>query len=495
MNLFETHLLTLVIFLPLGSVPLLFLWNDARWQKAVGLVSSLVTLGLSFLLYARFQGTGAYEFQETFPWLSGYNIFYRIGIDGFSLPLILLTAFLVPVAIVSSWRDIQKNVRGFLLLFLLLETGMIGVFCALDLFLFYVFWEVVLVPMYFLIGLWGGPRRIYAAVKFVLYTMSGSLLMLAAILYLYFAAGQSFHLADLYRLSLPLKGQTLLFAAFGLAFAIKIPLFPFHTWLPDAHVEAPTAGSVILAAVLLKMGAYGFVRFAMPLFPQAVQSLLPLLLVLSVIGIVYGALVSMVQTDLKKLVAYSSVSHLGFVMLGLASLTPEGVAGATLQMVNHGLSTGALFLLVGMVYERRHTREIAEFSGLATVMPVYSFLFLVTALSSLGLPGTNGFVGEFLILLGAFRDHPVFAAIAGSGVVFSAVYLLWMIKRVFFGAVKAAGGMVDLSLREIGLMVPILVLIFWIGFAPGFLLKKMDKSVEVFLDRTVFFTHGNAVNR
>jgi NADH-quinone oxidoreductase subunit M len=476
--------LTLTIFSPLlGLIPL-FLLSKEKLLKIATLIATLIPLVLALCLFFRFRGTGEFEFLEVAAWLKGYRIDYRVGVDGLSLPMIILTTLLVPIALLQSWTEIEKNLRGYLFCFLLLEVGMIGVFASLDLFLFYVFWEAQLIPMYFLIGTWGGPRRIYAAVKFVLYTMVGSLLMLAAILYLYFAGGRSFNLVDLYNVILPGRIQIYLFAAFALAFAIKVPLFPFHTWLPDAHVEAPTGGSVILAGILLKMGTYGFLRFAMPLFPYAAEKFIPLLLVLSVIGIVYGSLVSMVQKDLKKLVAYTSVAHLGFVILGIASLTPQGVAGANLQMINHGISTGALFLLVGMVYERRHTRQIADFGGLASVMPLYALLFLIVSLSSIALPGTNGFVGEFLILLGAFKTRPVYAVIAATGVVFGAVTMLWMIKRVFFGGVTEGNrGLKDLNVREVGLMIPLIFLIFAIGFAPGFLLKKMDKSVSKFVDR------------
>ena len=497
MNYFSSHLLTATIFSPLvGLLPLLLFPKGREREMRIGvLAASLIPFLLSLVLFQRLQGSGLFEFQEIVPWLKGFRVYYRLGVDGISLPLIVLTTLLVPIVILQSWSDIEKNVRGYLFFLLFLEVGMTGVFASLDLFLFYVFWEVQLIPMYFLIGGWGGPRRIYAAIKFILYTMVGSLLMLAAILYLYFAGGQTFNLSELYNVILPDRVQILLFAAFALAFAIKVPLFPFHTWLPDAHVEAPTGGSVILAGILLKMGTYGFMRFGMPLFPWAAQVFLPLLLILSVIGIVYGSLVSMVQKDLKKMVAYTSVAHLGFVVLGIASLTPQGVAGATIQMLNHGISTGALFLLVGMIYERRHTREIASFGGLASVMPLYAVLFLTVSFSSIALPGTNGFVGEFLILLGAFKTHPVYTALATTGVVFGAVTMLWMIKRVFFGKVtrEENRGLRDLTAREVGYMLPLIILIFAIGFAPGFLLKKMEKSVSKFIDRVSLtrIIHGN----
>jgi NADH-quinone oxidoreductase subunit M len=364
------------------------------------------------------------------------------------------------------------------------------VFAALDLVLFYVFWEAVLIPMYLLIGVWGGPRRIYAAVKFILYTVAGSLLMLVAILYLYFAhhaaTGEfTFDLLRLYDTPLGRTAQLWLFAAFALAFAIKVPMFPFHTWLPDAHVEAPTAGSVILAGVLLKMGTYGFVRFAMPLFPEATLAFAPAIVFLAVIGIIYGALVAMVQPDIKKLVAYSSVSHLGFVMLGLFALNTQGLQGGILQMINHGLSTGALFLAVGIIYERRHTREIGEFGGLAERLPWFAAAFLIVCLSSLGLPGLNGFVGEFLILLGAFRVDPVVAAVSATGVILAAVYLLWMYQRVMFGPVtnEKNRGLRDLSLREFWTLAPVIALIVWIGVFPNPFLRRLDASVSVLMER------------
>lgn len=496
MTLIETHLLTSTIFSPLlGLVPLLLIPKGRQTlMRWVALLISLIPLFLSLVLFARFQGTGNLEFLETIPWFKGYNVFYRIGVDGFSLPLIVLSTILIPLVILSAWTDVQKNVRGYLILLLVLETGMIGVFSAIDLFLFYVFWEAQLIPMYFLIGIWGGQRKIYAAIKFVLYTMFGSLLMLAAILYLYFAGGHSFNLAELYHITVPHQIQLLLFGAFTLAFAIKVPLFPFHTWLPDAHVEAPTGGSVILAGILLKMGTYGLIRFSMPLFPQASVVFTPLIQILAVIGIIYGSLVAMVQPDIKKLVAYTSVAHLGFVVLGITSLTAQGVAGANLQMINHGISTGALFLLVGMVYERRHTRQISAFGGIAKVMPLYAVFFLIVTLSSIALPGTNGFVGEFLILIGTFKSEPILAAFAASGVIFGAVAMLWMFQRVFFGTITVEDnkGLKDLSTREVALMLPLLALIFVIGFAPGFLFKKMDKSVDKFLERVSVYGKVNA---
>ncbi len=412
-----------------------------------------------------------------------------MGVDGFSILLIMLTTFLTPICVLATWEDIQYRVKEFMLCLLFMMSGMIGVFVSLDMFLFYVFWELQLIPMYLLIGVWGNPaRRIYAAIKFFLYTMFGSLLMLVAILVLYFHNGQvtgtyTFDLMKMYGLSIPFHMQFWMFLAFALAFAIKVPMFPFHTWLPDAHTEAPTVGSVILAAVLLKMGTYGFLRFNMPLFPEAAHYFVPLFSILAVIGIVYGALVSMVQPDLKRLIAFSSVSHLGFVMLGLFSYNMQGVQGGVIQMINHGLSTGALFLLVGCIYERRHTRMIADFGGLSYVMPVYAVIFMIVTLSSIGLPGLNGFVGEFLILLGAFEVNKLYAGISATGVIFAACYMLWMFQRAMFGTVtnEKNANLQDLSWREIGYFIPLLVFIIWIGVYPNTFLKKTEATTAQFV--------------
>src|SRR5213592_1422183 len=436
--------LTAVTFLPaLGALVLLLVPRRAASVfKLGGLVVTLVTLLAAVPLYVGFDDRVAdVQFEEVRPWMPGVGISYHLGVDGISLLLVLLTTFLMPVALASAWHAIEDRWKEFVVTMLILETGMLGVFVSLDLFLFYVFWEAMLIPMYFIIGVWGGADRIYAAVKFVLYTMVGSVLMLVAILALYYRHGAAtgaytFDLVTLARwVVAPGLAQDLMFLAFALAFAIKVPLFPFHTWLPDAHVEAPTAGSVILAGVLLKMGTYGFLRFCLPLFPDASVDYGPWVFALAVIGIVYGALVSTVQPDIKKLVAYSSVSHLGFVVLGLFTLTPPGLVGGIIQMVNHGLSTGALFLLVGMLYERRHTRLIDEFGGLWKPVPALSVLLLIVCLSSLGLPGLNGFVGEFLILLGAFQVDRTLAVFATTGIIFAAVYLLWMYQRVIFGVI------------------------------------------------------------
>jgi len=398
---------------------------------------------------------------------------------------VLLSTLLGITAVLASFSAVQKRTRAYYAFLLFLQTGMTGVFVSLDLFLFYVFWEVMLVPMYFLIGIWGGERRLYAAVKFFLYTMVGSLLMLVALVYLAITHYHqsdvlTFDLLQIFGTELVRSQQMWLFAAFGLAFAIKVPLFPFHTWLPDAHVEAPTAGSIILAGVLLKMGTYGYVRFCLPLFPEAAQAAVPLIAVLAIIGIIYGALVAMVQPDLKKLVAYSSVSHLGFVMLGVFALNLQGLQGGMLQMINHGISTGALFLLVGMIYERRHTRLIEQFGGLTKVIPAFAVCFMIITLSSIGLPGTNGFVGEFLILLGAFGAHKVYGIVAATGVILAAVYMLWMFQRVMFGTVKheANEKLKDMNFREWATVLPLILLVFWIGIYPKPFLETMDASLN-----------------
>ncbi len=481
------HPLTVLTFLPLaGAAAIGFLRRDAtariRW---VALMVSVLTFFLAVKVFVDFNPRQpGMQFFERHPWITVPAISYHVGVDGLSILLILLTAFLTPLGVLASWAGITRRVKEFHLFLLALEAGMIGVFVALDLFLFFIFWEAMLIPMYFLIGVWGHERRVYAAVKFVLYTMLGSALMLVGILYLYNITG-TFDLPAIQRqLASSAEAPTesaraWLFWAFFLAFAIKVPMFPLHTWLPDAHVEAPTAGSVILAGVLLKMGTYGILRFCLPLFPQAAKDFAPVISIFAIIGILYGSLVAMVQPDLKKLVAYSSVAHLGFVVLGIFAFNTNGIEGALYQMCNHGVSTGALFILVGMLYDRRHTRLISEFGGLATVLPVFSTFFMIVTLSSLGLPMLNGFVGEFLIILGAFRARVVFGALAAVGVVLAAVYLLWMYQRVFLGAVTNQKNyhLPDCNRRERIILIAVVLVILGMGIYPQPFLRRMDLSV------------------
>lgn len=492
MTILGIPILSLLIFFPiLGAIVLVFINKEngkaIRW---VALIFAFVEFIFSLPLFFAFDPkTAAMQFVEDWWWIQSYGISYKLGIDGISLFLVLLTTFLTILCMLCSWTAITFRVKEFMISFLFLETGMIGALVALDLVLFYVFWEVMLIPMYLLIGVWGDPkRRIYAAVKFFLFTMAGSVLMLVAILALYFlnqkATGVStFDVLELYKSGLPVGTQYWLFGAFALAFAIKVPMFPFHTWLPDAHTEAPTAGSVILAGVLLKMGTYGFIRFAIPLFPKAAFDLLPLVSILAIIGIIYGALVSMMQPDLKRLVAFSSVSHLGYVMLGMFAFNMQGIQGSIYQMLNHGISTGSLFLIVGMIYERRHTRLIADFGGLSKVMPIYAVFFMIVTLSSIGLPGTNGFVGEFLILLGAFQSNVVYGVLAATGVILGAAYMLWMFQRVMFGKITRPENekLKDLNAREISILVPMVIIIFLMGIYPKLFFSKMDASVEKFI--------------
>ena len=493
------HLLSLMTFFPiLGMLIVIMLpKNNGGLIKGATLIVTLITfvISLPLALDPIFKTSGGMHYTEFAEWISVGDYFqmnYNLGIDGISLWLVMLTTFIMPIAVLSTWQAVTKYVKGYMAMMLLLETAMLGAFVTLDLFLFYIFWELMLIPMYFMIGIWGGANRIYAAVKFFIYTAVGSLLMLVAIIYLYYTAVDSginisgFSVADFYRLSLDLGVQKWLFLAFALSFAIKVPMFPVHTWLADAHTEAPTAGSVILAAVMLKMGTYGYVRFAMPLFPEALHLYLPYLAGLAVIGIVYGALVAMMQKDVKKLVAYSSISHLGFVMLGIFALNTLGVSGAMLQMVNHGISTGALFLLVGFIYERRHTRLISEFGGLSKQMPVFAVVFMIITLSSIGLPATNGFVGEFMILLGAFQSElRWFAVVATTGVILAAIYMLWMFQRVMFGELDNPKNqnLKDLSIREVCVVAPLLVFVFWIGVCPNTFLEKINPAVDQMIEQ------------
>jgi len=489
--------LTLLTFFPLlGVLVLLFMNSEAKTAiRWVAMVTSLLTFLISLWVLGQFNASNSdLQLEARYAWINvaGWNIYYYLAVDGLSILLVLLTSFLTPISILSTWKAVDDRVKDFMIFFLLLEVGMMGVFLAQDLFMFYVFWEFTLVPMYFLIGLWGGPRRVYAAVKFFLYTMAGSILMLVAILFLGIKTG-TFNVPEMLA-ALPglyssgiidPRTQMLLFVAFAAAFAIKVPMWPLHSWLPDAHVEAPTAGSVILAGVLLKMGTYGFLRFNIQLFPNATIEAAPWIALLATIGIIYGAAVSYAQSDVKKLVAYSSVSHLGFVMLGMFALNVQGVSGAILQMINHGLSTGALFLLIGMVYEQTHTREIKVYGGLWKVMPVFGTIMLISSLSSMGLPGLNGFVGEFTILLGAFGSKaigsPWYAGISAIGVIMAAVYILYMFQKMFLGPageITHHHELKDLNWREILTVAPLLILMFWIGLYPAPFFNLIAPAVE-----------------
>ncbi len=484
--------LTALIVLPTAGAGVVALVPRSRSELVlpVGILMSILPLALAgYLLWEFDPGTAGFQFVEQTIWFESWGMGYHVGVDGISLLLVALTAFLVPISLLASYK-IDKHVPRYVAAMLFLETGLIGVFLSLDLLLFFVFWEVMLVPMYFIIGVWGGERRVYAAVKFFLYTALGSGLMFAGILWLGLINGAadglpSFDYNLLLGAEISRTAQFWLFGAFAISFAIKVPIFPLHTWLPDAHVEAPTAGSVLLAGVLLKLGVYGFLRFNLPLFPEATVDLVPVMAVLAVIGIIYGALVAIVQPDLKRLVAYSSVSHLGFVVLGIFALTVQGLEGGVIQMINHGLTTGALFLLVGMIYERRHTRMIDDFGGLAKVMPVFAGAFLFVAFASIGLPGLNGFVGEFLVLLGSYLSLPVYAVIAAFGVLLAAVYLLWAYERIFTGPVDKPENekLLDLDLREKLVLLPIAVLILFLGVYPKPALDRIEPAVDAILTR------------
>lgn len=522
MDFINQNLLTILILLPvIGAV--LTLAHQAFWKsegqlKWVTLGFTILNFLISLALFSKsaLVGGSGFSFEQNVPWIRAINTNYHVGVDGLSFWLVLLTTFIMPIAVISTWHAVEKRATAFYVFLLLLESAMIGVFVSLDLLVFYLFFEASLVPMFFLIGIWGGENRVYAAVKFFIFTALGSLLMLVAIIALYYIyadqTGQpgTFDLVTLISalklgtLSLAPQTGMLLFLAFAIAFAIKVPLFPFHTWLPDAHTEAPTAGSVILAAILLKMGTYGLMRFNFALFPDQARETAWVFITLAIIGIIYGALVAMVQPDVKRLVAYSSVAHMGFVILGMFSFTEAGMQGAVYQMLNHGISTGALFLLVGFIYERRHTREISQFGGLSNVMPIYATIFVITTMSSIGLPFLNGFVGEFLIMVGMFQSQAlsisagvnwnyIATMLAGTGVIFAAVYLLWMVQRVFFGKVTNEKNMTlkDLSWREIGLMVPLIVLMVYMGVFPKPFLKRTDDAVQAIRERVVHQAGGD----
>ena len=493
----DQHLLSTILLTPLAGLAVL-LFIPGRHKNLIRLFANLVTFGgflYSLQLVSHFDSRRAgYQFEESASWIPPLGANYHIGMDGISLLLVMLTTLMSFIAILCSWNAIQERTKEYYAMFLLLETGMIGVFISLDFFLFYVFWELVLVPMYFIIGVWGGPRKLYAAIKFFLYTLAGSVLMLLGILTLYFQhfhyfGFYSFEISELLRLNayLPLSTQQLVFWAFFIGFAIKVPMFPFHTWLPDAHVEAPTAGSVILAAVLLKMGTYGFLRFSLPLLPKASvdQTIVQILAVLSIIGIIYGALVSLMQADWKKLIAYSSVSHLGFCTLGIFSLNPNGIAGSILQQINHGISTGMLFMVIGVIYERRHTREIKEYGGLAHVMPKFAIIFAIAMLSSAGLPLLNGFVGEFTIMQGAFEANAWWAVFAVPGVILGAAYLLWLYQRTMLGQVTNGKNLTipDMSLREVAMFVPLIAWAVWIGVYPKPYFDVLRQPVLAIVER------------
>lgn len=489
-----------IIFLPIVFAIVLAAWPKKSSIRHLALGFSIIEFIVSLGILARFnESSAALQLVEKYEWIHRFGISYFIGVDGISLMLVLLTTFLVPIIILGSWNSIDQKIKGFHICLFVLQTAMIGSFLALDAILFYVFWELSLVPMYFIIGIWGGARRIYATIKFFIYTMSGSVLMLLAIIFMMQLTPEvtggniSASILDFYKLNIPFVGgefftaQTLLFFAFALAFAIKVPLFPLHTWLPDAHVEAPTPGSVVLAGVMLKMGTYGFLRWVIPMFPEATEQYAWIFMVLGVIGIIYGALVAMVQPDIKKLVAYSSVSHMGYVVIGLFTMNVLGVNGGLYQMLNHGISTGALFLLIGMIYERTHSREISKYGGLASALPWYTVFFIIITLSSIAVPMTNGFIGEFLILLGSYKYNPWIAALSVSGVVLGATYMLWMVKRVFFGPkgeiVQHAEqdkhhSLDDLSIREWAVLVPMVVLVFWMGLFPNNFMRYSKASVD-----------------
>ena len=502
MDLNNVPILSIVTFLPLAGAIVLMLFSSENkglirlWANLVAAAGFLVSVPLFFAF--DYENSAAMQFTESLSWIPSLGVRYSVGIDGISLLLVLLTTLLGAIAVLSSWESIQHRAKEFYVFMLMLQTGMLGVFVSLDFFMFYVFWEVMLVPMYFLIGVWGGPRKLYAAIKFFLYTLVGSVLLLLGILALYFqypviasavpeiaaqfGLERTFDILAFQEMGPYLNAdlQWWIFLAFFVGFAIKVPMFPFHTWLPDAHVEAPTAGSVILAGVLLKMGTYGFVRFSLPILPDATVEFVPFMIALSIIAIIYGSLVAMMQKDMKSLVAYSSVSHMGFVMLGMFALNPNGLNGSLLQQINHGISTGALFLIVGIIYDRRHTREIAEFGGLSSIMPKYAVVFAIMTMSSIGLPLLNGFMGEFPILMGALQENIWWAVAGASGIVLGAAYMLWLYQRTMFGKLDNPKneGLPDLNAREMATLVPLVILAFWIGIYPAPFFRALDGPVD-----------------
>ncbi len=484
-NNMQFPILSILIFFPVaGAVLIAIIPRDKEELiKFLALIISIIEFIFSIPLYISFnKSTAMMQFKEEYVWIPQWGIKYSIGVDGISILFILLSSLLTILCITVSWKEIDRKIKEFYAALLLTHSAMIGVFMSLDIFLFYIFWEAMLIPMYLIIGVWGGPRRIYSAIKFFLYTFIGSVVMLVGILVLYFYTGTS-DILTLMKTPYPYKMQMWLFWAFFAAFAVKVPMWPVHTWLPDAHTEAPTAGSVILAGVLIKMGAYGFLRFNLPMFPEATVAMKPFMMVLSVIAIIYGALICLIQKDLKRLIAYSSVSHMGFVTLGIFALNQQGIQGAILQMLNHGIVTGALFLCIGIVYQRTHTRQIAHYGGVATVMPAYSAFFMIFTLASIGLPGTNGFIGEFLILLGAFKAWKLMCVLAATALIIGAAYMLWLYQRVFFEKTNPAllyhiPGYGDLNAREIVTLFPLVLVVFWIGFYPNALLSFMDISVK-----------------
>ncbi len=487
MNQLGYPILSVVIFLPLLGALMVLLINRKnesliRW---VTLITSVLTFILAIPLLTHFdKTTSKMQFVESHTWIPQWNIRYSVGIDGISILFVMLSTLITVLCVLISWKAIKDRIKEFHIALLIVDTAMVGVFSSLDFFLFYLFWEAMLIPMYLLIGVWGGPRRLYAAIKFFLYTLVGSVLMLVGIIVLYFAGGRTFDIVQLSSQNLPYGLQFWLFWAFFAAFAVKVPMFPVHTWLPDAHTEAPTAGSVILAAILIKMGAYGFLRFSIPLFPEATKTYLVPMMLLSMIAIIYGAVICLVQSDLKRLIAYSSVSHMGFVTLGLFALNATGLEGGILQMINHGIVTGALFLGVGIIYERTHTREIADYGGVASRMPVYAAFFMIFTLAAIGLPGLNGFIGEFLILFGAFSAKKAIAVFSATGVVIGAAYMLWLYQKVFFQTVNPKiEAIPDMDLREIVTLLPLVILIVWIGVYPNTFLSYMHASVQHLLER------------